>query len=55
MIQALYQALQISVSWERVSEIQSIKEALYVMFSTDLKPWQHVAYTTRIMLLCVQA
>jgi len=26
MIQALYQALQISVSWERVSEIQSIKE-----------------------------
>ena len=27
MIQALYQALQISVSWERVSEIQSIKES----------------------------
>ncbi len=26
MIQALYQALQISVSWERVSEIQSTKE-----------------------------
>ena len=26
MIQALYQALQISVTWERVSKIQSIKE-----------------------------
>ena len=29
MIQALYQALQISVCWERVSEVQSIKEMLY--------------------------
>ncbi len=29
MIQALYQALQISVSWERVSEIQYIKECAY--------------------------
>ncbi len=29
MIQARYQALQISVSWERVSEIQSIKAMLY--------------------------
>ncbi len=26
MIQGLYQALQISLSWERVSEIQSIKD-----------------------------
>ncbi len=28
MIQAFYQALQTSVSWERVSEIQSTKETL---------------------------
>ncbi len=28
MIQALYQALQIIVSWERVSEMQFVKEAL---------------------------
>ena len=32
MIQALYQALQISVSWERVSEIQSIKGAVLATF-----------------------
>ncbi len=37
MIQALYQALQISVSWEHVSEIQSIK-------GTDTHAKHHLAH-----------
>ncbi len=61
MIQAFYQALQTSVSWERVSEIQSTKETTFgklQIFSacrsdkaTSYKPWiatSHVNLTTRL-------
>ena len=38
MIQALYQALQISHPWERISEIQSIKEPLQIASTVR---WRH--------------
>jgi len=38
MIQALYQALHISVSWERVSEIQSTKEFCNILQTQSQNP-----------------
>ncbi len=43
MIQAFYQALQTSVSWERVSEIQSTKETELVVYWVAVVP-QNIKY-----------
>ncbi len=54
MIQALYQALQISVSWERVSETQSIKETLQWVCSGHVLTYNIVKYSYNPQSISVQ-